>query len=65
MAKKPIPAMVRIPPDLHAIVKDLADQENRSMNAQIITLLQEAITQRVSQVRNPLRSQSKRPPHHC
>lgn len=65
MEEKPIPVMTRIPRDLHAILKELAAQENRSLNAQIITLLQEAITQRVVQARGSDAKQPKRPPRHC
>lgn len=44
--KKQTPLMVRLPEDLHALVKELAEKENRSLNAQIITLLQDALALR-------------------
>ena len=40
---KPVPIMVRLPADLHAAIKQLAESERRSMNSQIIILLESAI----------------------
>lgn len=40
---KPVPIMVRLPADLHAVIKQLAESERRSMNSQIIILLESAI----------------------
>lgn len=40
--KKQTPLMVRLPEDLHAWVKELAEKEHRSLNSQIIVLLQQA-----------------------
>jgi hypothetical protein len=38
--QKAIPLMVRLPPDLHQWIKQEAERELRSLNAQIIVLLQ-------------------------
>lgn len=35
--------MVRLEPDLHAKVKELASKERRSLNSQLETLVQEAL----------------------
>lgn len=40
---KPVPVMVRLPADLHAKIKRLAEIERRSMNSEIIILLESAI----------------------
>lgn len=39
---------VRAPSALFAAIRDLAKKENRSLNAQIVTLLQEALAQRAT-----------------
>lgn len=39
---------LRLPPDVHTEIKILAEKENRSLNAQIVTLLQEALAQRAN-----------------
>ena len=43
---------LRLPPDLHTMLTTLADHEHRSLNAQIITLLLEAVAAR-TQRRKP------------
>jgi hypothetical protein len=40
--QKAVPLMVRLPPDLHEWVKEQAEKELRSLNAQVIVLLQRA-----------------------
>jgi hypothetical protein len=40
------PLMVRFPRALHARIKRLAQEENRSLNAQVVTLVQEALAAR-------------------
>ena len=40
---KPVLVMVRLPPDLHAAVKRLAESQRRSMNSEIIILLELAV----------------------
>lgn len=37
---------LRLPDDLHATVKALAEQEHRSINSEIIALLEQAIRER-------------------
>jgi predicted HicB family RNase H-like nuclease len=37
--EKPIPLMVRLPPDLHALVVDAAFRQHRSLNAQLIHIV--------------------------
>lgn len=37
---------LRLPDDLHAMVKALADTDHRSMNGEIIALLEEAVRER-------------------
>ncbi len=36
---------VRLPPELHAAVKAIAQQEARSLNAQIVVMLRRAVAQ--------------------
>jgi hypothetical protein len=40
---KLVPLMVRLPEELHAQIKTLAEREYRSLNAQIIVLLRRAL----------------------
>lgn len=40
------PITIRVPENDYELIKLLSEQENRSINAQIITLLQEALAQR-------------------
>lgn len=46
MAAKVITFLLRLPPTLHAAIKALAMREHRSVHAQIVTLLEEALTTR-------------------
>lgn len=41
--KNQIPLMVRLEPELHAKIKELAIKERRSLNSQLETLVQEAL----------------------
>lgn len=41
-----VPLMMRLPAAEHAVVQELAAQENRSLNAQVLTLVQEALRAR-------------------
>lgn len=38
---------LRLPPDLHAQIKTMANQETRSLHGQVIQLLREALAARV------------------
>mgnify|MGYP001569726746 CR=1 FL=1 len=40
--KKTVDLYLRLPPDLHAWVKELAENQHRSLNSQIIVLLRQA-----------------------
>lgn len=42
---KPVPLMVRLPPDLHAAVRKLSEDERRSLNSQFIILVEIALQQ--------------------
>lgn len=53
--KKQTPLMVRLPEDLHAWVKELAEKEHRSLNSQIIVLLQQAKDQQSQPVERWMR----------
>lgn len=44
MSDKPV--SVRIPPQLRTLIDELREQERRSLNAQIIVLLEEALAER-------------------
>jgi len=44
-----VKTQLRLPGDLHEAIKRLAEQELRSLNAQIITLLREAMAARARQ----------------
>lgn len=46
--EKSVGLYLRLPPDLHEWVKALAEQEDRSLNAQIIVILKEARAQRAT-----------------
>lgn len=38
-SEKPIPLMIRLPPQLHALVEDAARRQHRSLNAQVIHII--------------------------
>lgn len=40
--KKTIDLYLRLPPDLHGWIKELAENQHRSLNSQIIVLLRQA-----------------------
>lgn len=44
--EKSVPVMTRIWPDLHPVLKRLAEEEHRSINALINLLIQEALSAR-------------------
>lgn len=46
--KKEEQTTLRLSSTMMAAIKDLAEKENRSLNAQIVTLLQEALAQRTN-----------------
>lgn len=54
MAKKSklIPITIRVPEDEYNFILASSEKENRSLNAQIVTLLQEAIAARRAQQSN-------------
>jgi hypothetical protein len=43
VAEKVSPFVLRLPPDLHAAIQVWAREEERSMNAQIVYLLRQAV----------------------
>lgn len=46
---KPVPLMLRLPPELHAIVKEIAARNRRSLNSQCIILLENAVVAETGQ----------------
>lgn len=44
MSHQIAPYGLRMPPDLHAQVKELAREKRRSMNAQIVVMLENGVT---------------------
>jgi hypothetical protein len=41
--------LLRLPPDIHAEIKEMAEKDRRSLHAQILVLLEEAIAVRREQ----------------
>lgn len=46
MAEKVVSFFVRLPPDLHAQLKNWAEDEDRSLNKLIVRLLRRAVAER-------------------
>jgi hypothetical protein len=46
MGEKIVRFVLRLPPDLHEKLKELAEREDRSLHGQIIHLLRQAIAQK-------------------
>jgi predicted HicB family RNase H-like nuclease len=42
---EPVPLMLRLPPELHAKVKRLADKDRRSLNTMVIILIEAGLAQ--------------------
>lgn len=41
-----VKTQLRLPPELHAVIKTLAEKDRRSLNAEIVVLLEQAIATR-------------------
>ena len=41
-----VPLMLRMPPDIHAWIKSMAEVETRSLNSQVVAILKEAKQQK-------------------
>jgi hypothetical protein len=54
-----VKTQLRIPAEMHEAIKRLADEELRSLNAQILTLLREALSRRRQQVKPSDRTEAQ------
>lgn len=50
---------IRFPDDLHEVIKEISQRENRSFNKQVLTMLQEALGQRHPEQQSPTYPESE------